>query len=264
MEAFVKYTVKQLANYSGVSARTLRFYDKIGLLSPAYYAENGYRYYGKKELLNLQQILFFRELGFKLSDIKTIITQNEFDRVKSLQKHKIYLLEKIQEFKTLIKTVDKTLLHLHGEINMKETELYLGFKHPEQMSMIHYLQQQMGASAENIINQCKENIVKLDPSDIKVMQQQTQAWCHQFKLMIEKKHKPNSKATQTLMNEYYQQRILPFCNPNFDEFMALIQASISHPGYKAQYHNVYSQFSEFFLAAAKHYANKNLQEKKIS
>ena len=101
MEAFVKYTVKQLANYSGVSARTLRFYDKIGLLSPAYYAENGYRYYGKKELLNLQQILFFRELGFKLSDIKTIVTQNEFDRVKSLQKHKIYLLEKIQEFKTL-------------------------------------------------------------------------------------------------------------------------------------------------------------------
>ena len=70
-------------------------------MSPAYYAENGYRYYGKKELLNLQQILFFRELGFKLSDIKTIVTQNEFDRVKSLQKHKIYLLEKIQEFKTL-------------------------------------------------------------------------------------------------------------------------------------------------------------------
>ena len=65
----MEYTVKQLAECSGVSTRTLRFYDKIGLLSPAYYAENGYRYYGENELLHLQQILFFRELGFKLDHI---------------------------------------------------------------------------------------------------------------------------------------------------------------------------------------------------
>mgnify|MGYP005998131901 CR=1 FL=1 len=78
----MKYTVKQLAEYSGVSTRTLRFYDKLDLLSPAFYGDNGYRFYSEAELLTLQQILFFRELGFKLADIKNIINADEFDQLK--------------------------------------------------------------------------------------------------------------------------------------------------------------------------------------
>lgn len=74
----MNYTVKQLAEVSGVSTRTLRLYDKLGFLSPAYYGDNGYRFYSEKELLQLQQTLFFRELGFKLDDIKTIINADEF------------------------------------------------------------------------------------------------------------------------------------------------------------------------------------------
>ena len=60
------YTVKQLAAMSGVSVRTLHFYDETGLLEPAYCGANGYRFYEKQQLLTLQQILFYRELGFEL------------------------------------------------------------------------------------------------------------------------------------------------------------------------------------------------------
>lgn len=85
------YTVKQLASLSGVSSRTLRFYDKIDLLSPAYYAENGYRYYRQQQLLQLQQILFFKKLGYKLKDIKVIITADEFVQMVELSiKHPSY------------------------------------------------------------------------------------------------------------------------------------------------------------------------------
>lgn len=63
------YTVNKLAKCSGVSARTLRFYDEIGLLKPAYVGDNDYRYYEEEQLLMLQQILFYRELGFPLNDI---------------------------------------------------------------------------------------------------------------------------------------------------------------------------------------------------
>jgi DNA-binding transcriptional MerR regulator len=66
----MRYTVKKLAQISGVSPRTLRFYDEIGLLAPAFYGENQYRYYEEEQLLMLQQILFLRELGFRLSDVK--------------------------------------------------------------------------------------------------------------------------------------------------------------------------------------------------
>jgi DNA-binding transcriptional MerR regulator len=65
----MKYTVKQLANLSGVSVRTLHFYDEIGLLKPAFVGENNYRYYQEEQLLMLQQILFYREIGMPLNEI---------------------------------------------------------------------------------------------------------------------------------------------------------------------------------------------------
>ena len=72
------YTAKKLADLSGVSVRTLHWYDEQGLLKPAYYGdENRYRYYEKEQLLTLQQILFFRELDFKLEEIKEIIHSKE-------------------------------------------------------------------------------------------------------------------------------------------------------------------------------------------
>ena len=141
------YTIKQLAEASGVSTRTLRYYDTIGLLAPAYYGDNGYRYYGEKELLQLQQILFFRELRIKLNDIKKIIYANEFDQLKSLNAHKDRIYRKMQSLSSLTKTIDKTIAHLKGELAMKEHELYIGFQHPEQIEMIDYLEAIMGGSA---------------------------------------------------------------------------------------------------------------------
>ncbi|BCJ85037.1 MerR family transcriptional regulator [Effusibacillus dendaii] len=81
------YTVKEVSNLSGVSIRTLH-YDEIGLLNPAFYGENGYRYYEQEQLLQLQQILFFRELELPLEDIQTILESNAFERVEALQSHK--------------------------------------------------------------------------------------------------------------------------------------------------------------------------------
>ena len=67
------YTVKQVAAMSRVSVRTLHFYDETGLLRPAYHGPNNYRFYEEPQLLQLQQILFYRELGFELKQIKAIL-----------------------------------------------------------------------------------------------------------------------------------------------------------------------------------------------
>ena len=85
-------TVKQVSDLTGVSIRTLQYYDKTGLLSPAEYTEAGYRLYDDTALERLQQILLFRELEFPLKDIKAILDSPDFDRNKALQQQ-IELLE---------------------------------------------------------------------------------------------------------------------------------------------------------------------------
>ena len=82
------YTVKQVAAMSGVSVRTLHFYDETGLLKPSYYGANGYRFYEGSQLLILQQILYYRELGFELKRIKRILGRADFEKVAALRSHR--------------------------------------------------------------------------------------------------------------------------------------------------------------------------------
>src|SRR5438034_3401914 len=108
------YTVKQVARMSGVSVRTLHFYDEVGLLKPAYVGANGYRFYEEPQLLTLQQILFYRELGFELKQIKRILSRADFEKIAALQPHRKVLKKNLGRTDKLIRTIDKTIEHLKG------------------------------------------------------------------------------------------------------------------------------------------------------
>lgn len=140
----MSYTVKQLANAAGVSPRTLHFYDEIGLLKPDAYGENGYRYYGETALLRLQQILFFKELDFSLADIKTTIDRPGFDILQALRAHRETLQERLARLSRLIETVDKTILHVKGELRMAEREFYQGFSDEKQKEYEEEIRQRYG------------------------------------------------------------------------------------------------------------------------
>ena len=112
---------------SGVSVRTLHFYDEIALLKPAYTKANGYRIYEEPQLLMLQQILFYRELGFELKRIKEILSQRKFEKVAALKSHRQVLEKNVTRTRTLIETIDKTISHLKGTKKMKSEELFTGF-----------------------------------------------------------------------------------------------------------------------------------------
>jgi DNA-binding transcriptional MerR regulator/quercetin dioxygenase-like cupin family protein len=121
------YTVKQVAALSGVSVRTLHFYDETGLLKPAYVGTNGYRFYEEPQLLTLQQILFYRELGLELKQIKQILGRAELERVAALQSHRQVLEEKLTRTRSLLGTIDKTIAHLKGRKKMTTEEMFVGF-----------------------------------------------------------------------------------------------------------------------------------------
>jgi DNA-binding transcriptional MerR regulator len=95
------YTVKQLARLSGVSIRTLHHYDEIGLLKPAFLGENRYRYYGREELLRLQDILVHREMGVPLQDIGRLLDRGERDRLSILREHRERLAERVEQSRRL-------------------------------------------------------------------------------------------------------------------------------------------------------------------
>jgi len=121
------YTVKKVAAMSGVSVRTLHFYDESGLLKPAHYGANGYRFYEEPQLLTLQQILFYRELGFELKQIKRVLRQAKFEKVAALESHRKVLQKNLMRTRTLIETIDKTIKHLKGTQKMKSEEMFAGF-----------------------------------------------------------------------------------------------------------------------------------------
>ncbi len=115
------YTVKKLASLAGVSVRTLHYYDKLGLLKPRYRRENGYRYYDDDSIIRLQQIMFFRELGFSLDKIGKIISLPDFDVLEALKSQRDLLVKKSERLEALISTVDKTIKRLKGEDKMQLT-----------------------------------------------------------------------------------------------------------------------------------------------
>lgn len=124
----MEYTVQKLGRLAGISARTIRYYDEIGILKPARISSSGYRIYGQKEVDLLQQILFYRELGVDLDSIKKIVTAPSFDGAKALREHHIKLLAKREQLDILIKNVEKTIALTEGRIEMTDSEKFEGFK----------------------------------------------------------------------------------------------------------------------------------------
>ncbi len=113
---------------SGVSTRTLRYYDQIGLLCPARVSSNGYRVYGQTEIDLLQQILFYRELGVPLEEIGHILKAPDYDKGKALEAHLSALLQRKYQIELLIGNVTKTISSLKGETIMSDKEKFEGFK----------------------------------------------------------------------------------------------------------------------------------------
>lgn len=105
----MRFSIGQAAQILGVSVRTLRHYDQIGLVRPAEIAENGYRYYDQASMALLQQVLFYRELGLTLSDIKPLLQASENRRREALERHRKLLELKKQQLEGLLQLVDDTL-----------------------------------------------------------------------------------------------------------------------------------------------------------
>jgi MerR family transcriptional regulator, thiopeptide resistance regulator len=123
----MSWSIQQVARMSGVTARTLRYYDEIGLLSPARVGSNGYRYYEHAQLLRLQEVLLLRDLGLDLATIGAVIDA-ERDRVEALRRHHRRLTDERDRLDRLAATVAITIEHLEKGTDMPAENLFHGFE----------------------------------------------------------------------------------------------------------------------------------------
>jgi len=123
----MSWSIQHVARASGVTARTLRYYDEIGLLRPARVGANGYRYYERAELLRLQQILLLRDLGLDLATIGAVVDA-ERDPIQALRRHHRRLVEERGRLDRLAATVAATIKQLEEGIDMPAEDLFKDFE----------------------------------------------------------------------------------------------------------------------------------------
>ena len=124
----MEYTINKFAHLSGVSVRTIRYYDQIDLLKPARVNSAGYRIYGEEQVNRMQQILFYKELGFDLQQIKESLDADDFSNERALQKHYQNLLKQRDNLNLLLDTVEKTIKYYRGEEKMSDEEKFAALK----------------------------------------------------------------------------------------------------------------------------------------
>ena len=240
--------VKEVADLVGISVRTLHHYDEIGLLIPEQTTSAGYRVYSDENLEKLQQILFFRELGFPLKKIKEIVDSPSFERQEALMLQHRMLLEKKKRLEKMIGTVEKTIQHSKGEIEMSNKDKFEGFD----FSINPYEQEARKKWGDKVVEEYNEkakNITRSDPDKFNVI----------FRKLASIRHlSPDSKEAQEGINEWYQS-INKLGNYSLDAFKGLGQMYVADERFTKNIDGFGEGLARFMCEAMAIYADTQKQ-----
>lgn len=232
----MEYTTKKLAELAGVSARTLRYYDEIGLLKPCRINSSGYRIYGEKEVDLLQQILLYRSMYMKLDDIQKLICEPDFDICKELVQHHKMLISRRNQLDQIILTVEKTLAHKKGEIDMSNREKFEGLKKEKLAeNEAKYGREIREKYGEDVIEKSNKKFMDLTEDEFDMMKQTEEEMFKALEEVIETKDL-NSKIAKTVYEKHRDW--LGFSWPSYSKeaHIGLVKMYISDDRF-AKYYN---------------------------
>jgi DNA-binding transcriptional MerR regulator len=250
------YTVKKLAKMSGVSVRTLHFYDEAGLLKPAYYGVNRYRFYEELQLLMLQQILFYRELGFELKEIKRILGRPSFDRIAALESHRNVLRQNLDRTRALIRTIDNTIEHLKGAKKMKGQELFTGFSPEQQAKHEQYLIDRFGGQMKDEIARSKARVKDWTKADWEASGKAFAEICRDLVALLERRLATDSDEVQGVIRRHHRW-LRQFWTPTRKSYAGHSELIVDSDLRKA-YETYHAELPRFTAAAIKVFAQTEL------
>jgi DNA-binding transcriptional MerR regulator len=253
----MEYTVSQLAELSGVSARTLRYYDEIDLLKPARTKTNGYRIYGSTEVNLLQQILFYRELEMSLETIEQIVHAQTFDVEQALQQHLIHLQQKRNRLDDLIDTVEKSIQEAKGEIKMSDQEKFEAFK----KDLVEQNEAQYGSEireqyGEEVVEQSNEKIYGMTKAEYEAFEAAT-AELNEKLAQATALDEPASNFGQEVaaLHQDWLKRVWPKGHYTEEAHYNLSLMYVEDERFKAYYEEIAPGAAEYLHAALKKYLN---------
>lgn len=250
-------TVKQLAAISGVTVRTLHHYDEIGLLKPSHIGGNGYRYYGRAEMLRLQRILFHRELGVPLGDIAGLLELEGADQVGVLMRHREKLAAERERFRILIETIDRTVADLKGETPMPNADLYRGFSAEKQAEHEAWLIERYGDPMKDDIARSRKAMAKMSEAEQQAVMDQLRDIETALAEGMKRGLEPASDAIDKVITRHRAWVAAAWDKPcPFEAYAGLADMYASHPDFVKRYETIAPGFTDFLVAAMKAHAAK--------
>lgn len=241
--------MKEVAELVGISVRTLHHYNEIGLLVPDEITESGYRKYSANNLETLQQILFFKELGFPLKQIKEIINRPTFDRLEALEMQRKMLLEKQKRLDEMLKTIDKTIKHVKGEIEMSHQEKFKGFDFRNNP----YEQEARERWGDQAVDEANKKVAGITKE---VEKELAEFWTKAASI---RHTSPESKMAQDLIGEWYTLLNQNFGTYSLEAFKGLGQMYIDDDRFTKNINQYGEGLAQFLCKAMGIYAEQNHQ-----
>lgn len=245
------YTINALARLAGISTRTLRYYDQVGLLSPARMPTNGYRIYGPAEVDKLQQILFFRALGVSLDEIGRLLKSPDFDREATLKSHLAALVKQREQLDMLIKTVSRTIDALKGGTSMNDSEKFEGLKqqwiHKNEAAYGKEIRERFGDEAIDASNRKIQDMSREQWDSARELSEKINA---KLKLACEQGDAESTLAREVC--DLHKQWLCLFWKDGSysgAKHLALAQMYVADARFKAYYDAVHPGAAEFLLEA---------------
>lgn len=231
------WSIAEVARMSGVTSRTLRHYDAIGLLPPASTGSNGHRYYEEADLLRLQQILLMRELGLGLREIQAVL-DSQVDRVAVLREHHGRLLEERDRLETLVNTVARTIAELEeGKDNDDMTKI----NRPENLFEGFEPQPEVEAEVRERWpeqwKQSREALAAMTAEDTERWQREVTAQMIRLAEFMVAGTPVADPAVQAEMDTHYQ-GICRFWTPNAEAYRGLARTYTDDPQIRANYDKI--------------------------
>ncbi len=205
------YKVREVAEIAGISVRTLHHYHRIGLLAPEEITPSGYRLYSDRELERLQQILFFKEIGFSLPDIREILDSPGFDRQSALRSHRELLSLKRQRLDDLINTLESTIQSMEGVKKMSQKSMFEGFEtNPLEEHKRKYAAEARQKYGEKVVAASEQRVSGYSQEDWTRVMQEWEAIYERIIPRIE--HGPSDPQVQAALDDLRQL----FCQNFYD------------------------------------------------
>ncbi len=248
----MSWSIVEVARHAGVSSRTLRHYDDLGLVPPAYVGANGYRYYGRAQLHRLQEVLVLRELGLPLDAVARVL-DGTGDRVAVLREHRDALRREQERISRLADTVGRTIEELEGGELMSPAELFDGFDPETQAQYEADLVDRYGSAVADPIEESRRRVAAMGEGGLADVDAAYVGIGRRLIPLIDARVAPDDERVLDVMADHYA-IVARFWTPDAEQYAGLGDLYVDHEDFRARYDAEHPRMAGYLRDAMAAYA----------